>query len=121
MNIGATPWGESCAQLGSEGYEERARAECLAYMGQIERILKANNYKIPKGFLYISRNEHDFGTYFEVAIKEGVHPTAQAFVDGNLPENWDQEAILALPAPPWPFPSSEEPEPTPKKKTRRVK
>lgn len=61
--IGSTPHGESCAQVGSDNYDSRARAECRLFMQQITK-----HYPEPEnGYLKIKSNPHDFGTYYEVA------------------------------------------------------
>ena len=64
LSIGATPYGEDCAQVGSTDYDyaTRARVECKAFMQQI-----AKHYPEPdNGYLKIKANSHDFGTYYEV-------------------------------------------------------
>ena len=64
LSIGSTPHGEDCAQLGSTKYDysTRARAECKAFMQQI-----AKHYPEPEnGYLKVTANFHDFGTYYEV-------------------------------------------------------
>ena len=61
--IGPTPHDESCAQVGSPDYSQRARLECDLFMQQIRK-----HYPEPEhGYLRIKSNAHDFGTYYEVA------------------------------------------------------
>ena len=60
--IGCTPHDEPCAQVGSEGYAQRARVECQQFMKQITK-----HYPEPdNGWLKIKSFGHDFGTYYEV-------------------------------------------------------
>ncbi|MDD2609491.1 MAG: hypothetical protein PHX60_07290 [Giesbergeria sp.] len=47
--IGPSPWGEECAQIGEDGYNARARAECRAFIGQILRHYPALNARSKKG------------------------------------------------------------------------
>lgn len=61
--IGVTPHDESCAQVGSPDYAQRAKQECARFMEQIRK-----HYPEPEhGYLRIRSNPHDFGTYYEVA------------------------------------------------------
>lgn len=97
MNIGATPSCESCAQLGSEGYEVRALAECRAYKNQLLRVIRAAGCKVPDTFLRISKNEHDFGTYYEVAINDPEERFSAAAIWAEAGcEEWDDEARAEL-------------------------
>ena len=61
--IGSSPAHESCAQLGTEGYPERARRECRALIGQLMRMF---GEPAPGARLSIKGCPHDFGTYYEV-------------------------------------------------------
>ena len=71
MTIGSVPFGEPCAQVGSPGYEGRARLECVALMRQIARI----HPPPPGGLLLTEGHPHDFGTYYEVSVQ--ASPDAQ--------------------------------------------
>ena len=37
LNLGAVPYDESCAQVGMEGYRDKAIMECRAYVNQLYR------------------------------------------------------------------------------------
>ncbi len=104
--IGSSPWGVSCAQVGQADYEEFARAECQAFLGQLQRhYLAANGKELPCK-LVIKENLHDFGTYLTVdALFTDGEPSEDAayWLEANTPENWDLEALAALPCPPAPF------------------
>ena len=100
LEIGCTPYGESCAQVGSDNYGEQAKKECRAYVNQLYRILEAKGHlrkTLPENFsLQIKGNSHDFGMYYEVVCKfEDDNEEAcdlAYFLEGNSPENWDEIA-----------------------------
>jgi hypothetical protein len=93
LEIGGTPYGEDCAQVGREGYLKRNRAECRAYIGQLTRMFGP----APDGCsLVIRSNPHDFGTYLTVeAVFDPTNEAARAYAyrcEGESPELWDAEA-----------------------------
>jgi hypothetical protein len=95
--IGSSPNGEPCAQVGSDGYEAQARRECQAYKNQLERAYP----NMPAGmYLKIVSCSHDFGTYYDVAVVYNDENDAHNdFLWGNLElgcENWDAEALAEL-------------------------
>lgn len=97
MNIGPTPSGESCAQLGSENYGTIAQMECRIFINQLLRVFGTP----PKNaFFKITHNPHDFGTYLEVAIDfdtEDQEESDFAYkVEAHTPEYWDDEAKQEL-------------------------
>ena len=104
--FGATPSEEDCAQVGTEGYNERARLECKVFINQIWRWLGKkglNKDNVPESFSVITKSaSHDFGTYYEVVIRFDDNDEAAcdlAFkidADSNFPENWDDEARIEL-------------------------
>jgi hypothetical protein len=104
IEIGSSPWGEECAQLGSEGYSERGRAECRAYVGQLYRLLEANGFRrdeLPEGFsLGVKGNSHDFGTYYEVVCRFNADDERSVdiayWLEGNSQELWDDSAKMEL-------------------------
>lgn len=73
VDIGSTPSGEDCAQVGSEDYERIGRAECQRF---IECIRKVVGTEPPGASLAVRGNPHDFGTYYEVVCY---------YDDGDLP------------------------------------
>lgn len=100
--IGPSPWGEECAQVGEENYSARALAECRAFINQILR-----HYPAPSKFgtLKPKRFSHDFGRYYEVVACIHEWTQAKAIYDWisqiegdakNVLENWDQEALAEL-------------------------
>jgi hypothetical protein len=89
IELGPVPAGEECAQVGEPNFATDARAECVRYKEQLERMFptdgKNNRFKI-KSF------PHDFGSYYEVCCT--FDPADVASVDfaynveANLPEYW---------------------------------
>ena len=97
LYIGSAPAGEDCAQLGREGYTERAWRECRALIGQLRRTFGPE----PPGVrLYVRHNPHDFGTYLSVNAEfdpEDELGVTYAFrLESELPESWDDEAKAYL-------------------------
>jgi len=99
LDIGASPPGESCAQVGSDDYYPRARRECRAYIAQLRRVLGPE----PTGaYLTIKSNPHDFGTYLSVVCKfdpdnkVAVEYAYRCERDG--PDEWDEQAQAELAA-----------------------
>jgi hypothetical protein len=92
LNIGSTPPDEDCAQVGSEDYHIKARAECIRY---IERIREFCGPEPVGASLKIKSFPHDFGTYYEVVcwydedIKESVDYAFK--VEGEGPLKWEGE------------------------------
>jgi len=63
LSIGSSPANEDCAQVGSDDYNKRARAETRAFVHQLRRVFGTE----PEGArLKVKPNQHDFGTYLEV-------------------------------------------------------
>jgi len=107
LELGPTPHGEACAQVGSPDYEVRALAECKAYCKQLWRILwaaaKAKQILLallcaPK--IKIRGHAHDFGTYYEVEASfdtaDHIAAAAAYWLEQHLPEKWDDEARKEL-------------------------
>lgn len=105
--LGSAPSEEECAQVGSEGYVDRAIQECRAYINQLERILVYQGYpkeKRPEAFCLVVRSEsHDFGTYIEVCarIDSFLDESGKAYdlgilLDYACPAEWDEQARAEL-------------------------
>lgn len=97
LTIGATPPGEECAQVGSDGYYERAKKECRAFLNQLKRQFGDE----PKGAdLRVKGFSHDFGTYYEVVCyydEESEEAADYAFrLESETPEEWDAAARQEL-------------------------
>ena len=94
MEIGSSPYEEDCAQVGSNGYVERANKELFAYMNQLKRLFPAAE---SLGIRFrIKWFSHDFGSYGEVVVKySDANPDDEAlalFLENNTPEFWDDIA-----------------------------
>jgi hypothetical protein len=99
LDIGASPPGESCAQVGADDYYPRARRECRAYINQLQRHLGPE----PDGaHLAIRQNPHDFGTYLSVVCyydPENENAVAYAYrCESDGPDEWDADARSELAA-----------------------
>lgn len=95
MYLGATPYGEDCAQVGRDGYMRQARKECRAYIGQLIRTFG----EPPESCrLVIRSNPHDFGSYLAVeAVFDDEAGHAYALrCENKQPELWDDQARAEL-------------------------
>jgi hypothetical protein len=97
IDVGSSPPGEDCAQVGSDGYHARARRECRAYIAQLRRVFGDE----PDGaHLSIKSNPHDFGSYLSVIcyFDERFPASVQyAFrCESESPEQWDTQARQEL-------------------------
>ena len=91
--IGSSPSGEDCVQLGSDNYTFNAKKECTIFMNQIRRVL---GYEPEGSRLAVKGFPHDFGTYYEVSyIYDDENEKHQDYfhkIDTECPEFWDEEA-----------------------------
>jgi len=90
IDLGSTPYGEECAQLGSENYHAKARSECYRYIEQLRRTFGPE----PKGAsLKVKSNSHDFGVYLTVVVDfddNNEAATAYAYrLDNEPPARWE--------------------------------
>jgi hypothetical protein len=102
ISLGSAPSSETCAALCAPNYEEQVAKECKVYISYLKRL-----FPIPEslngevGFKKKSFS-HDFGTYYEVCVVYSVdNPKAQKYankVEGNMPEDWDEQAKEELAA-----------------------
>lgn len=97
VDVGSSPYGEDCAQVGSENYAEQSRKELKAYARQLIRQFG----QPPQGAsLIIKAFPHDFGTYHELVVKyneDNEEAAHYAFkLEGDGPEFWDDEAKKEL-------------------------
>lgn len=100
IELGSAPHAEACAQVGSEDYAERARKECATYRRQLRREAAAAGIALGAVELVIKSSAHDYGSYYEVAVRfDGESETeceAAYWLEGNQPERWDAEARVEL-------------------------
>jgi len=99
LSLGPTPSAEECSQVGAKNYDyiKLNKIEVKTYIEQLERMFS----NIPDGaFFKVQRNIHEFGTYYEAAIKyedDNEAAVEYAFnVENNTPENWDEIARKSL-------------------------
>lgn len=98
LDLSSVPVDEPCACVGSDDYLTRARLECRAFIGQLERTYPL---AVDAGVTFrIKSNPHDFGTYLEVQAcfdDEDEDQTEWAYlIEGYLPEAWDDQARAQL-------------------------
>jgi hypothetical protein len=90
ITVGPSPADEPCVQLGEEGYELRARAECGRFIELIRRRL---GREPPGASLTTKGFHHDHGTYFEVVCYFDPRlplSVDYAFnVENNAPTRWE--------------------------------
>lgn len=95
--IGSSPCDEACAQVGDDGYELRARAECRMFVEAIEAAL---GHPPVGAQLVIKSSAHDFGRYLEVVVR--FDPENEAAVDyayrvqDQAPTRWTDEQRARL-------------------------
>ncbi len=93
--LGATPSEEDCAQVGTEGYAERARFECKVFINQIWRWLGKkglNKDNVPESFgIFMKSQSHDFGTYYEVVIKFDDNDEAACDLAFDVEDNFEED------------------------------
>lgn len=114
ISLGSSPAEEECAQVGEEGYTERALQEGVLYINLLHKTYADfHGVPVPSGLrLQVQACPHDYGTYHEVfAIfdsEDEAAVLAAFWLDANAPTVWDDESRLKLPALPWPFPNEQE-------------
>jgi hypothetical protein len=92
INLGPTPAGEDCAQLGDDNYKVNAMSECYRYI----KLLKDKFGEPPTGAeLVVKAFYHDFGTYHEVVCYYNDHyevaPEYCYYLEANAPEYWEDD------------------------------
>lgn len=92
IDIGPTPADEPCAQIGEDDYTSRAVAECRRYARLINRAY-------PGACAVVVPHRHDYGTYYEVAVKYDDADIAQAElayrIEETLPLTWAELETMA--------------------------
>ena len=90
LEIGTTPVDEECAQVGTDGYEEKVTREIEAFKAQIMRQFPKQCKRVK---LIKKSFPHDFGSYYELCIVFEQRECDAAFeIENNLPAEWDEEA-----------------------------
>lgn len=100
IELGSTPCDEECAQVGSEGYYERAKHECIVYRSMLYRWLKESYDEEEMPTLKIKSSSHDYGCYLEVCVSFDDTNETQTeiayLLEGNGPTKWDEIAKQEL-------------------------
>jgi len=98
MTIGSAPCDESCAQVGSDDYEERSLHECQVFKRLLERLVP-----LPvdaRVGLIVQSFARDFGPYREVCIRydssDGDACDYAYLLEVNSPAHWDAVARYEL-------------------------
>lgn len=96
LSLGSTPCDEPCSQTADADYMEQNRIECSVYIEQLIR-----SFPPVEGAYYSRISEpHDFGPYYEVAIKYHDDKEKEEefafFVENNQPEKWDNISLARL-------------------------
>ena len=104
FHLAPTPHNERCIPAGEN--LAASKLECLTLAGQLERMYgKQQNAE-----LFVMRNTHEFGVYFELCVmykempenwedenEEEWPPLAYAQkLESGIPDNWDADAIKFL-------------------------
>lgn len=95
IEIGQTPGSEDCAQVGSEDYATKAKLE----IARLKELCLKKFGPPPEGAYYYTKpSPHDFGTYYELAIKfnEEIEDAVRYayHVEENAPSTWDDDAPI---------------------------
>jgi len=99
LDIGPTPCGEDCAQVGEDDYRKTAIMEMEAFANQLRREF-ADLFENTSILLKRKFYPHDFGEYGSLVIcynpddSEAVN--AAFTIEANTPESWDNEAIAEI-------------------------
>jgi len=101
IELGSSPSGEDCAQLGTTGYYERMTVE----IGELRRMME-RVHPVPLGYVSARYGrkafEHDFGMYYELCAyfddRDSVSIDWAFEAERCVPERWDATARQALAA-----------------------
>jgi len=109
IDLASSPLNEDCAQVGSPDYHERSRLE----LRELKRMMEAVHPSSIPGAYYAAKTfPHDFGSYSELcAIFDDEDEAAAEWAyeaEDHVPDDWDEEATLALSAYPNVYLSAEE-------------
>lgn len=94
--LGPCPAEEDAVQVGSPDYARNAKAQCRAYIDAIRAVCGHE----PEGArLTIRAQQHDFGSYYEVAVAfDGNNQVAAEYAakcDDSAPTTWEAAGMTA--------------------------
>jgi len=89
IELGPTPWDESCLQVGSDEYQMGWRDEANRYIDQLKKLF--GNKLVGSMRFGIKKFPHDFGTYHDVVIfYNNIDEEEIALeIEEQLPRNWE--------------------------------
>jgi hypothetical protein len=93
IELGSSPANEPCVQTTDPNYSELGRAECLRYRDLLAASYSAaHGGKASPAALKLKSNMHDFGTYYEIAVRFDDRDPAQVraayWFEENAPTEW---------------------------------
>ena len=96
LYIGSVPCEEDCAQVGlTHDAQTLNRIECKHYIQALRRVY---GNEPENTYFAIVGESHDFGTYYEVAVKYNDEDSTACelayWIEDNLPVTWNDNAIL---------------------------
>ena len=97
IELGSTPHDEDCTQVSrNTDYGDAMRAECMRYRDMLERRFPfAEDHRVR---FVMKREYHDFGPYYEVAVKYPFTDDEACdlctFIENNCPGTWDDEKVF---------------------------
>ena len=101
IELGVSPSGEDCAQLGTTGYYERMTVEISELRRMMELIHPAPD-TCPLSRYVCQPFQDDFGTYYELCAyfddRDPVSIQWSFEAERCVPERWDDKARQALSA-----------------------
>lgn len=96
ITLGSSPLDEDCAQVGTDEYQQRSRAE----LQQLKRMMQDIHPEIALGYYTVKAFPHEFGTYHELCamFDDDYEATVNwAFeAEDTVPAKWDDQARIAL-------------------------
>lgn len=102
IELGPAPANEEPVPLDADDYVVKAHTECCAYREQLKRAYRAaHGHDLPGAcFLRIKPINHDFGTYYEVAVSfdhdDALSVGAAIWFEAHVPKKWDRLARAQL-------------------------
>jgi hypothetical protein len=104
IELESTPCEEECAQTIDSSYGIIAQAQCRAWKNQLHRFLESKGYPkelLPNNFRLVTKgNVHEFGTYYEVAVKFNDDCEKSwnlaLILESEAPSHWDSAAKAEL-------------------------
>ena len=97
VSMDSVPYDEECTPVGSFDNEKWNKVECSIFIKQLVRL---NPEMASKCRITMMKNYHDAGIYYDLVIlyKQDDEEAEDAafWFEGNMPDNWDNEAIREL-------------------------